>query len=192
MCEYKHLSVVLRCLFNMIKSKKFQFLIILTILIAGFVYSFSRKNEDSSKEIIISLREYILGSFLNELPEINKKLPHRIDDQTVLLSIKYENNKILSIYELGSSSIGGEFLDKIKPSIKKQACDDAMKKKLLEVDIDIVDRYQNPNGDMVFEIVLNKSICSKLQYNNQSLNEKKPAHWRAFFIVSFKTTVALR
>lgn len=146
----------------MIKSKKFKFLIILTILLAGFVYSFTRKNEDSSKEIVISLREYILGSFLNELPEINKKLPHKIDDQTTLLSIKYENNKILNIYELGASSISDDFLDKIKPSIKKQACDDAMKKKLLEVNIDILDRYKNPNGDILFEIVLTKSICSKL------------------------------
>lgn len=146
----------------MIKSKKFQFLIILTILLAGLVYSFSQKSEDSSKEVLVSLRNYVVGSFLNELPEINKKLPHKIDNQTTLISIGYENNNVLSVYELGAYSISNEFLDKIKPSIIKQACDDAMKKKLLDVDVDVLDRYQNPNGDMLFQIVLSKSICSKL------------------------------
>jgi len=146
----------------MTKSKKFQFLIILTILLAGLVYSLSQKREDSSKEVLVSLRDYVVGSFLNELPEINKKLPHKIDSQTTLISIGYENNNVLSVYELGTYSISSEFLDKIKPSITKQACDDAMKKKLLEADVDIFDRYQNTNGDLLFQIVLSKSICSKL------------------------------
>jgi len=78
----------------MIKSKKFHIFILLTIFLAFLVYSFSGKKEESSKEVIITLKDYILGSFLNELPEINKRLPHKIDSQTTLMSIKYENNKI--------------------------------------------------------------------------------------------------
>jgi hypothetical protein len=124
------------------------------------VYSFLDKKEESSKEVIINVKEYILGSFLNELPEINKKLPHKIDGQTTLISIRYENNKILSIYELPRYVISDEFLNKIKPSIRKQACGDEMKKKLLEVDVVFLDRYQNPTGDVLFEVLLNKSECA--------------------------------
>jgi len=124
------------------------------------VYSFSDKKEESSKEVIINLKEYIIGSFLNELPEINKKLPHKIDSQTTLISIRYENNKILSIYELSIHVISDEFLNKIKPSIRKQACGDEMKKKLLEVDVVFLDRYQNPTGDVLFEVALSKSECA--------------------------------
>jgi hypothetical protein len=124
------------------------------------VYSFLDKKEESSKEVIINVKEYILGSFLNELPEINKKLPHKIDGQTTLISIRYENNKILSIYELPIYVISDEFLNKIKPSIRKQACGDEMKKKLLEVDVVFLDRYQNPTGDVLFEVLLNKSECA--------------------------------
>jgi hypothetical protein len=144
----------------MIQSKKFHIFILLTIFIAFLVYSFLDKKEESSKEVIINVKEYILGSFLNELPEINKKLPHKIDGQTTLISIRYENNKILSIYELPRYVISDEFLNKIKPSIRKQACGDEMKKKLLEVDVVFLDRYQNPTGDVLFEVLLNKSECA--------------------------------
>jgi len=144
----------------MIQSKKFHIFILLTIFLAFLVYSFSDKKEESSKEVIINLKEYIIGSFLNELPEINKKLPHKIDSQTTLISIRYENNKILSIYELSIHVISDEFLNKIKPSIRKQACGDEMKKKLLEVDVVFLDRYQNPTGDVLFEVALSKSECA--------------------------------
>jgi len=150
----------------MIKSKKFHIFILLTIFLAFLVYSFSGKKEESSKEVIITLKDYILGSFLNELPEINKRLPHKIDSQTTLMSIKYENNKILSVYGLSAYVISDEFLDKIKPSIKKQACGDDMKKKLLEVDVVFLDRYQNPTGDVLFEVALSKSECAQFHTSN--------------------------
>jgi hypothetical protein len=114
-----------------------------------------------SNDVVITLKEYILGSFLNELPEINNRLPHKIDGQTTLISIKYEDGKILSDYELSTVSIGGEFLAKIKPAIKKQACGDEMKKKLLQVDVVLLDRYKNPSGDVLFEVPLSKSECTE-------------------------------
>jgi hypothetical protein len=143
----------------MIQSKKFHIFIVLTIFFAFLVYSFSDKKEESSKEVVINLKEYILGSFLYELPEINKKLPYKIDSQTTLISIRYENKKILSTYELSTYVISDEFLNKIKPSIKKQACKDEMKKNLLEVDVVFLNRYQNPTGDVLFEVALSKAEC---------------------------------
>jgi hypothetical protein len=145
----------------MVKIKKIYIFILITCILTFLVYYFSGKKERSNNEVVITLKEYILGSFLNELPEINNRLPHKIDHQTTLISIKYENNKILSIYELSTVFIGGEFLAKIKPSIKKQACGDEMKKKLLEVDVVFLDRYQNSSGDVLFDVPLSKSECAE-------------------------------
>jgi myo-inositol-1-phosphate synthase len=125
------------------------------------VFLFSSRKEKSGSEIVITMREYVLGSFLNELSEINKKLPNKIDGYTTLNIIKYEDKKIVSIYELASNDISVDLLEKIKPLIKKQACKDEMKKNLLEVDIDFLDRYQNPTGDILFEVTISKSECAQ-------------------------------
>ena len=136
------------------KSKIFLIFITLIVLFAGLVFLFSSRKEKSGSEIVITMREYVLGSFLNELSEINKKLPNKIDSHTTLNIIKYEDKKIVSIYELASNAISVDLLEKIKPLIKKQACKDEMKKNLLEVDIDLLDRYQNPTGDILFEVTI--------------------------------------
>lgn len=146
----------------MIKNKKALIYLILISLLIVLFYSFLMKKEKSSKEIEISLQDFILGSFLNELPGINEKLPHKIDNLTTLISIQYENKKILSIYELTSYSISSELLDKIKPPIKKQACEDEMRQKLLGADIEFLDRYKNRIGDILFEVTTNKQECIKI------------------------------
>jgi hypothetical protein len=143
------------------KSKIFLIFITLIVLFAGLVFLFSSRKEKSGSEIVITMREYVLGSFLNELSEINKKLPNKIDGYTTLNIIKYEDKKIVSIYELASNDISVDLLEKIKPLIKKQACKDEMKKNLLEVDIDFLDRYQNPTGDILFEVTISKSECAQ-------------------------------
>ena len=146
----------------MIKNKKNTIYIITLVVLFGISYSFFNKKDDKKKEVIISLKDYILSSFLAELPEINKNLPHKIDGETTLLSIKFENNKVLSVYELNSKSVSREFLEKIRLAIQKQVCDDEVKRKLLDVDIDFLNRYQNSTVDLKFEIPINRSICSKL------------------------------
>lgn len=145
------------------KSKKFTILTALVVLFICVVLFFSSRKQDSANEIVISIRDYVLGSFLNELPEINKKLPNKIDDYTTLNLIKYEDKKIVSVYELASNSISVDLLEKIKPLVKKQACKDEMKKNLLEVDIDFLERYQNSSGELLFEFTVNKSECVQLQ-----------------------------
>ena len=146
----------------MIKNKYLKIYPVSLIFCAVFIFYFFGKKEESSKEVYIGLRDYILEGFLVELPEINKKLPHKIDKETTLISIKYENNKILSVYELASQGVNREFLEKIEPAIKKQECDDDMKKKFLDVDIDFLNRYQNSMGGVIYEILVNSSICSKI------------------------------
>ena len=146
----------------MIKNKNSIYYLIIVILVVGLVFHFFSNKDEPKKEVLISLRDYILGNFLSELPEINKKRPHRIDKETTLKSINYENNKILSVYEITSFEMNSQFVKKIEPAIKKQVCDDEMKRKFIDVDIDFLNRYQSPAGVMTFEILVNRDVCSKL------------------------------
>jgi hypothetical protein len=145
----------------MINNKNIKFYLVLLIFLFVFSYFFHSKKDDTKQEVIVSLRDYILSSFLSELPEINKNLPHKIDKETTLVSIKFEKNKILSFYELTSNSISRQTLERIEPAIKKQVCEDETKSKLLGVDVDFLNRYQNSNGDLIFEVLVSKTTCSK-------------------------------
>lgn len=146
----------------MIKNKNSIYYLIIVILVVGSVFHFFIKKDEPKKEVLISLRDYILGNFLSELPEINKKLPHKIDKETTLRSINYENNKILSVYEITSFEMSSELVKKIEPVLKKQVCNDETKRKFLDVDIEFLNRYQSPAGIMIFEIMVSKDTCSKL------------------------------
>ncbi len=142
-------------------NKNIKNLIFITVFVLiGLSFFFLLKKDNAGKEIIITMKEYVLGSFLNELPEINKNLPNKIDSHTTLNVIKYEDKKVVSIYELASNAVGVDVVDKIKPLLKKQACKDEMKRNLLEVDIDLLDRYQNTNGNTLFEVTISKAECA--------------------------------
>lgn len=58
------------------------------------------KTEFKSTTVTLSLKDYLLNSFLAELPDINKKLPYVIDDKTILLNVEYKDEKIIHLYEL--------------------------------------------------------------------------------------------
>lgn len=146
----------------MIKNKNSIYYLIIVILVVGSIFHFFIKKDEPKKEVLISLRDYILGNFLSELPEINKKLPHKIDKETTLRSINYENNKILSVYEITSFEMSSELVKKIEPVLKKQVCNDETKRNFLDVDIEFLNRYQSPAGIMIFEIMVSKDTCSKL------------------------------
>jgi hypothetical protein len=69
----------------MIKNKYLKIYPVALIFCAVFIFYFFGKKEESSKEVYIGLRDYILEGFLVELPEINKKLPYKIDKETTLI-----------------------------------------------------------------------------------------------------------
>ena len=144
----------------MSKNKKILIFIVLSSFFAGLLVLYLQKKEKSDKQIVITMREYVLGSFLNELPEINKNLPSKIDNYTTLNIIKYEDEKIVSIYELSSYSFSLDFFDKIKLHLKNQACKDEMKRNFLEVDIDLLEKYLSPTGDILFEVAISKEECT--------------------------------
>jgi len=146
----------------MSKNIKFSIFIAFVVLFSGLLLAFPlKKKEKSDKEIIITMKEYVLGSFLNELPEINKKLPNKIDNYTTLTLIKYDDEKIIRVYELASNAISIDVIDKIKPLLKKQACKDEMRRNLLDVGIDLLDKYKTPTGDILFEVKINKTECAQ-------------------------------
>ena len=112
----------------------------------------------------MSVRDYVLQSFLLELPDINKKLPYNIDDDTSLLNIDFKDNKVLFKYSLIKYKSNPETDQKIKDSIltslKKQACEDEAKKRFIDSDIELINSYQDSNGILIFEFLTNKSNCS--------------------------------
>ena len=146
----------------MIKNKRSIYFSVVIIFLFGFSYFLAGKKDNAKQEVIVSLRDYILTNFLSELPEINKSLPHKIDNETTLVSIKFEKNKILSVYELTSNSISRQTLEKVETAIKKQSCEDEMKSKLLNVDVDFLNRYQNSNGELIYEVLISRANCPKL------------------------------
>lgn len=146
----------------MINNKKSIYFFVFLVFLFGFSYFLTGKKDNTKQEVTVSLRDYILTNFLSELPEINKSLPHKIDNETTLVSIKFEKNKILSVYELTSNSISRQTLEKVEAAIKKQSCEDEMKSKLLNVDVDFLNRYQNSNGELIYEVLISGANCPKL------------------------------
>lgn len=135
------------------------------ILLLGVIVSlYGKIGDEQDKEIVMTLREYLVHSFVSELPEIKKNLPHRIDNHTTLLSIDYLNGKVVSRYQL--DDIGNDensiksFIGEIEPTLKKQTCLDETKIKLLEVDVEFLEKYQDSSGSVIFEITVDKAYCS--------------------------------
>ena len=73
----------------------------------------------------------MLAGLVAELPEINDKLPHKVDEQTTFMSINYADNQIINSYRLNLEDVSPQFVGKIQPMIKKQFCDDAVKRNFL-------------------------------------------------------------
>ena len=137
---------------------------ILTSFIGYFIIF--NGNAKQQEEVTISLQEYLLRSFISELPEINKKLPYKIDDYTTLNSIKYEDSKVLSTYKLtnynASSGEFDKFIKEIEPILQKKTCTDEVKNKLLNAGIEFLDVYQGPEGSVILKVLSNSNLCKKL------------------------------
>jgi hypothetical protein len=148
---------------------------LLFIGLAGIVFSYIQKKDDTQNEThTISIRDYLLNSFLNELPSINNKLPFQIDANTVLLSIEYIDSKIVSRYELKNfqtvSKFDAEYIKQLTYKLRQQECLDDVKKRLIDTDIEFLSKYQDSRGSEVFEVIFNKSICAEfpaMDYKNQ-------------------------
>ena len=144
------------------------FFLTFAAILTSFIGYFIIFNGDAEQqqEVTISLQEYLLGNFISELPEINKKLPYKIDDYTTLNSIKYEDSKVLSTYKLtnynASSGEFDKFIKEIEPILQKKTCTDEVKNKLLDVGIEFLDVYQDSEGSAILKVLSNSNLCKKL------------------------------
>lgn len=148
----------------MSKNKAIKIAVILLTLLFGTIFSLYSKIEDKHNGAsTMTLREYFVQSFISELPEISKNLPHKVDNITTLLSIEYLNGKIISRYQLDNidknTKTITDFINKIKPILIKQACSDEAKSKLLEVDVEFIEKYQDPKGAAIFEATIKRLDC---------------------------------
>lgn len=89
----------------------------------------------------MTLSDYIINSFVAELPEINARLPYKIDPQTTLLSVEYSDFKITTRYEL--NDITKNYLITNENKLKIKNCKNDTKNKLLEANVEFIDKYQN-------------------------------------------------
>ena len=158
----------------MFKTSPSRIIILVLILLFGFVVFSSNKLVDAKDdEVVIPLKDYVLNSFIAELPKINERLPYKIDNITTLLSVEFLNGRVVNTYEIGDSSSNTHtknLVEKIKPMLIKQTCLDEIKGKLLDIDVDFLEKYQNSKGDVLFEISINKSDC--LRINSLSSDAK--------------------
>jgi hypothetical protein len=150
----------------MFKALPSRTIILVLILLFGFVvFSFNKLVGAKDDEVVIPLRDYVLNSFITELPKINERLPYKIDNITTLLSIEFLNGRVVNTYEIGESSSNPRtknLVEQIKPVLIKQTCLDEVKGKLLDVDVDFLEKYQNSKGDILFEISINKLDCLRI------------------------------
>lgn len=119
--------------------------------------------ESNSKTLTLNLKDYLLSSFLAELPEINNKLPYAVDDNTVLLHIEYKNGKIIHLYELSkykkNKDVEVKLFQTLVSELKERACADPIRENMLAAGIDFLSIYRDSAGQLVFEIETNQSSC---------------------------------
>lgn len=141
--------------------------IILAVTSCLWFYGFREKSpENPSKTLTIPLKDYLLSSFLAELPVLNKKLPYKLDETTVLMSIEYKNEKIIHVYELPkykkNKGSEGNFFQSLIPFLKEQACFDPARQNMLAAGIDFLSMYRDSAGQLIFEIPINQSSCAEM------------------------------
>lgn len=124
--------------------------------------------EPQKKEVHLTLQEFILNSFLAELADIQKTLPHKIDQNTTLLSMTYSDQKVFSHYEIDSTAMHFSLDDGLKlgleAALQNQNCLSDTKRKLLEAGIDFVEQYQKPNGGLIFKLTTQHDDCLRLPH----------------------------
>jgi hypothetical protein len=89
--------------------KPFVLLSVSLIALLGFFYAESyyklQPSNDNSFDLKLSAKEYLLLSLSSELERINSSLPVKIDDNTVLASVRIEGDTIINqhtIVEVGA------------------------------------------------------------------------------------------
>ncbi len=143
---------------------KFYLIALSLILILVSTVFYSRIKD---KTEIMKVSEYLISSFIAELPEINKNLPHKVDANTELLSIKFEGNTVFSRYRITKEY--SEKIIKLKNQsdlileIKTNECNEKLKIALIDAGIDLINTYEDPNGNSLFNVALNSIECTSNQ-----------------------------
>lgn len=154
-------------------KKKFTF-IALFIFVGLFLFlliSQQKAPEKNEDVLSLSVKDYLLSNFLAELPDINKKLPYAIDNNTMLKFIEYKDGKVIQSYELIKykkiNDSEEKFFQSLIPALKKQACIDPIRQKMLAAGIEFSSIYSDTTGQVVFEITFNESSCSEINPTSQ-------------------------
>lgn len=157
---------------NPTSMRKIFVFVTLTLLAGSILFLFKQRVGPKNQEVLsLSVRDYLLSSFLAELPDINKKLPYAVDDKTILKHIEYKEGKIIQSYELNKYQKNSESERNISqsliPALKKQACADPVRQNMLTAGIDFSSIYRDAAGQLIFEITFNQASCSEVDATSQ-------------------------
>ncbi len=134
------------------------------LVIAGItVFSPASVREPSTVKFSTTKKQILLSTLSSELKSINSTLPRRIDENTTLYSISIESQKVISKYRLENNS--GNRLDPeaiksvITPRIVQGVCSNQSQMALLDAEIEIIMKYYDGNGNLVFDVEVNVANC---------------------------------
>lgn len=132
------------------------------LALASVLVLFFNSGRDEKQELEMSLQQYVVASFLAELPAINSKLPHAIDASTTLQSIRYTDGKVVSLYQLTGTVQSTAALDPTaQKALIRRICTDELKGRLMDAGLEFTERYQDAGSRLVSELTVNSSACAK-------------------------------
>jgi hypothetical protein len=148
-------------------------LVVFALVIGVIFASVQTTSTEKHDEVEMSLKDYLLRSFIDELPQINAGLPLQLDADTVLLSVEYIDSRVVSRYLLTNYNLDASsdlfIRDQMIPALKKEACLDEVKRSLIESDVEFLMIYQDRDKSQIFEILLNREICTRAMKDSEFL-----------------------
>lgn len=147
------------------KKKALFFLVFLLGVI--FVYGIKSEKETDHIEISLSTKELLLATLENELVDLNRKLPLQLDENTTLISIDIEKEKIVSTHLIKEHLSGKVSPDVVKnlllPRIIANTCNAEDKKLFINAGVNIILEYLDSNNRILFDVEISSDTCSLYQ-----------------------------
>ena len=146
--------------------KKFIIIVSAVLLVPVGINIFSKfaEKEHSFVEFSATKKDILLSTLSGELDSINSVLPKRADENTTLLSVSIENQKIISKYRLENGAEKRIDSNNIKliimPRIVENVCANQSQRALMDADIAIIMKYWDVNDKLIFDVEINAANCT--------------------------------
>lgn len=115
-------------------------------------------------------------NFSQELNLLNRKLPMKIDKETELVKISYDNKKLsyhyrLINYEASKINIS-DFSERMKANLLKKVCSSENLKPFIVKGVNISFNYEGKKGNAIQNIIIKPSDCKQVSRDKIDLYRK--------------------